>query len=151
MPKFNVDYNKLVNKLLKKSYRLSDVKDQIETVAFDVVRFKDGDESSKLWQIQNADDGEYIVTLYEDEAKTATAGWEVVLSKTASELHIYYKGDPIVKVATTKLGIPNSELSSVERYLPAKLAGSKTLVHALLGELSGSAKNTVLNKYPELV
>lgn len=155
MPKFSIDYSKLENKLLKKAYRLSDVQSRLETVAFDVVRFKDGDETSKLWQIQTAEDGDYIVTLYEDESdeskKTASAGWEVILSKTANVLNVYYKGDPIVKVATYKLGIPDSELSMVERYLPAKLAENKKLVQALLSELNEPAKNSVLNKYPELV
>lgn len=155
MPKFSIDYSKLENKLLKKAYRLSDVQSRLETVAFDVVRFKDGDETSKLWQIQTADDGDYIVTLYEDETeeskKTASVGWEVILSKTANVLNVYYKGDPIVKVATYKLGIPDSELSMVERYLPAKLAENKKLVQALLSELNEPAKNSVLNKYPELV
>lgn len=155
MPKFSIDYGKLEDKLLKKAYRLSDVKDRLETVAFDVVRFKDGDEASKLWQIQSAEDGDYIVTLYEEDAgeakKVASAGWEVLLSKTAKALNVYYKGDPIVKVATSRLGIPDSELSQVERYLPAKLAENKKLVQALLSELSEPAKTAVLQKYPELV
>ena len=41
MPKFSIDYSGLAQ-IQKKAYRLSDVKDQLETVAFDVVRFKDG-------------------------------------------------------------------------------------------------------------
>lgn len=153
MPKFLVDYDKLENKLSKRAYRLTDVQNRLETVAFDVVRFKDGDESSKLWQIQNAEDGEFIVTLYEEDAekKAATNVWEVVLSKTANMLNVYYKGDPIVKVATSALGIPDSELTSVERYLPAKLAENKKLVKALLDELNEPTKKSVYNKYPELL
>lgn len=152
MPKFLIDYDKLEDKLVKKAYRLSDVQNRLETIAFDIVRFKDGDESSKLWQIQNAEDGEYIVTLYEEDTEKKAAGaWEVVLSKTANMLHIYYKGDPIVKVATSKLGIPDSELSSIERYLPEKLADNKKLVKALLNELNEPTKKSVFNKYPELI
>ena len=154
MQKFAVDYLKLENKLLKKAYKLSDVKDRLEKVSFDIVRFKDGDEASKLWQIQSADDGEYIVTLYEDDLsvlKTAkNSNWDAVLSKTAKVLNVYYKGDPIVKVATQRLGIPDNELSSVEKYLPAKLSENRKLVQALLNELNETAKNTVLDKYPEL-
>ena len=154
MPKFNIDYNGLENKLLKKAYRLADVQDRLETVAFDVVRFKDGDEASKLWQIQSADDGDYIVTLYEDggdQNSAITANWEVVLSKTAKLLNVYYKGDPIVKVTTKTLGIPDGELPFVEKYLPTKLAENKKLVRALLNQLNEPAKNAVLNRYPELV
>lgn len=153
MSKFGVDFTKLEDKLLKKAYRYSEVKDQLETVAFDIVRFKDSDKGADLWQIQSADDGEFIVTKYEDAEvkKTASANtWEVVLSKSAKTLNFFYKGDPIVRVASAALGIIDAELSSVERYLPKKLAENKKLVKALLAELPESAKNEVLNKYPEL-
>ena len=152
MQKFAIDYSRLETKLTKKAYRLADVKDQLETVAFDIVRFKDGDKGAALWQIQNAEDGDYIVTLYEDDSdKTSSAGWDVVLSKTAKVLNFFYKGESIAKVSTKLLGIPDSELDSVERYLPEKLATNKKLVSALLGQLGESAKITVLSKYPELV
>lgn len=151
---FQVDFTKLENKLLKKAYKYEDVKDRLEVVAFDIVKFKDGDKGADLWQIQSSDDGEYIVTLYEaaDQTKTASARvWEVVLSKTAKSLNVYYKGEPIVAVAADRLGIPTAELSSVESYLPRKLAENKNLVRALLSELPESAKNEVLSRYPELV
>lgn len=152
MSKFSIDYSSLETKIYKKAYKLSDVKDKLEVLGFDIVRFKDGDEASKLWQIQSADDGDYIITLYEEnsEDKKEASLWEVSLSKTAKALNIYYKGDPIVKIAANRLGIPEEELPLVERYLPAKLAEDRNLVKALLTELSESAKNTVLNKYPEL-
>lgn len=155
MSKYQVDFDKLENKLLKKAYRLEDVKHRLETVAFDIVKFKDGDQGANLWQIQSSDDGDYIVTLYEEAEQTKTASkhnmWEVYLHKTANTLNVFYKGDPIVRVATDRLGIPVSELSSVESYLPKKLAENKILVRALLAELPESAKNEVLSKYPELV
>jgi hypothetical protein len=149
--KHRVDFSKLENRLLKRAYRLSDVQDRIYRVGFDVVRFKDGDEASKLWQVQSADDGDYIVVLYEDapEEKTA-ASWEVLLSKTAKVLNFFYKGEPIVKVAANTLGIPENELASVPQYLPAKLANNKVLVKALLNQLDTPAKLSVLERYPEL-
>lgn len=151
-----IDFTKLEDKLLKKAYKYSEVKDQLETVAFDIVRFKDSDKGADLWQIQSADDGEFIVAKYESEdaavTKTASSNpWEVVLSKVGKTLNVFYKGDPIVKMASSKLGIDESELSSVERYLPKKLAENKKLVAALLSELPKSTKNEVLNKYPELL
>jgi hypothetical protein len=152
MPKFSVDYSGLENKIYKKAYRLSDVQDQLETVAFDIVRFKDDDKGADLWQVQSADDGEYIVALYQpDEDKKVASTWEVMISKTAGDLQISYKGDPIVRVASSKLGIPRTELHKVPDYLPEKLASNKKLVKALLKVLSESAKKEVLNKYPELV
>lgn len=152
MSKNSIDYSSLENKIYKKAYRLNDVKDRIEVVAFDVVRFKDSDKSADLWQVQNAEDGDYIVAMYQsDEIDKTAALWEVTVSKTAGDLHISYKGDPVVRIASSKLGIPKSELSKIEDYLPSKLANNKKLVNALLNELTGPAKKEVLNKYPELV
>lgn len=152
MPKFNIDYSGLATQITKRAYKLSDVQDQIETVAFDVVRFRDNDKGADLWQVQSAEDGDYIVALYEEdeEATKTSADWGVFISKVAGTLQISYKGDPIVKLAATKLGIPREELGQVPHYLPEKLAANKKLVKALLSELSPAAKQEVLNKYPEL-
>lgn len=149
--KFSVDYAQLENTLYKRSYKLSDVKSQLETVAFDVVRFRDQDKGAQLWQVQSADDGDYIVSLYEEEqeAKTASA-WEVVLSKTSNTLNFFYKGAPITKMSAAQLGVPATELEAVERYLPARLASNSKLVNALLSQLTEPAKKEVLSKYPEL-
>lgn len=151
---YGVDFNALGNSLTKKPiYKLADVKDRLETVAFDIVRFKSSDEGANLWKIESSpDDGDYIVTLYEEEVPTKTANvWEASLSKTANILQVFYKGDPLVSVSTTKLGIPTSELGSVSRYLPAKLAENTRLQRALLSELSPAAQKAVFSKYPELI
>ena len=153
-PKFSLDYAQLENKLYKRAYKLSEVKDQLQTVAFDIVRFKDNDKGAELWQIQSADDGDYIVTLYEEEpdtTKTASAStWEVVLSKASNTLNFFYKGAPITKMSAVQLGIPASELELATSYLPSKLAHNPTLVDALLNQLNEPAKKEVLSKYPEL-
>ena len=73
---FSINYESLDGALNAKKYKLSDVKDRIEKVSFDIVRFKDGDKGADLWQIQSADDGDYIVSLYEEEKENV---------KTASE------------------------------------------------------------------
>lgn len=153
MSKFVIDYTGLETKILKKAYKLKDVQDQIERIAFDVVRFKDSDNGANLWQIQSSDDGDYIVSMYQDDELTEknASDWQVSISKTAGDLQINYKGDPLVKIASSKLGIPRTELSQIEQYLPSKLAENKKLVKALLNELTESAKKEVLNKYPELV
>jgi hypothetical protein len=117
-----------------------------------VVRFKSDDKGADLWQVQSADDGDYIVALYQpEEEKKTVVSWDVLVSKTGSDLQISYKGDPIVRMASCKLGIPPTELHKVPVYLPTKLATNKKLVKALLNELSESAKKEVLTKYPELV
>jgi hypothetical protein len=149
--KHGVDFSKLEHRLFTKAYRLKDVQHRLERVGFDIVRFKDGDEGSKLWQVQSAEDGDYIVVLYEDVPEEKTAShWEVCLSKTAKDLNFFYKGEPIVKMAASTLGIPDNELPSVPRYLPAKLTGNKALVKALLNQLDPTTKNAVLVRYPEL-
>jgi hypothetical protein len=152
MSKNTIDYSALAQQITKKAYKLADVKDQIETVAFDVVRFKDGDKAAQLWEVQSADDGDYIVALYPDEGeevKTAS-DWSVVITKTAGVLQVAYKGDPLVRLPFTKLGIPREQLGKVPQYLPEKLTSNKKLVKALLNELSAEAKQSVLTKYPEL-
>ena len=157
MSKISVDYSALANIVYKRSYKLSDVKDQVTKIAWDIVRFKDNDKGADLWQIQSSDDGDYIVKLYDeptDEASVKTAStkspWEVMFTKNASHLNIFYKGEPIAKVASYKLGVPVSELDKVANYLPASLASNKKLVHSMLSEVSDSAKKEIFNKYPEL-
>lgn len=153
MPKHSIDYSSLFEKMYNKAYKLEDVAHRIEKLAFGVVRFKDGDERAALWQVQSADDGQqYIVSLYEDlEAVASRSPWEVSISKLGNNLNIFYKGEEIVKVAGGSLGIPSEDLGQVVSYLPNSLASSKKLVSALLNELSPSAKQEVLAKYPELV
>lgn len=152
MQKFAIDYSKLETNIYKKTYRLDEVKDKIERVAFDIVRFKDEDRGADLWQVQSADDGDYIVAVYqpEDEEKIAS-NWHVSINKVSGDMQISYKGDPLVRVASAKIGIPKEELQKAEQYLPQKFADNKKLVKALLNELNESAKKEVLSKYPELV
>lgn len=156
MSRFPINYSGLENTIYKKAYRLEDVKDSIERVAFDVVRFKDDDNSANLWQIQSADDGDYIVAIYDPEsvekiASSSSNAWSVVFNKISGDLQVSYKGDPLVRLAYSKLGIPRTELNKTEQYLPEKLANNKKLVKALLNELNETAKKEVLSKYPELV
>ena len=152
MSKFAINYSSLENTIYKKAYRLEDVKDNIERVAFDVVRFKDDDNGANLWQIQSADDGDYIVSIYEPSLEEKIANnWSVTINKISGDMQVSYKGDPLVKIAYNKLGIPRSELNKAEQYLPQKFADNKKLVNALLNELNESAKKEVLSKYPELV
>jgi hypothetical protein len=152
MSKNFIDYNALDNVVNKKTYRLSEVKDQLEKVAFDVVRFKDSDKGADLWQIQSSDDGDYIVSLYEESEETVKTAsqkiWEVVNS--GSSLHFFYKGDPIAKLASSSLGFSTDDAKSVSKHLGKKLAENKKLVNLLLGQVEETAKQRILNKYPEL-
>jgi hypothetical protein len=156
MSKHTPDYTDLKNVVYKKIHRLADVKNQIVKVSWDIVRFKDSDKGADLWQVQSSDDGDYIVKLYsdadDDHVKTASKNpWEVMFTKNASHLNIFYKGEPLAKIAADRLGVPASELEQVAGYLPARLESNKKLVAAMLSEVSESTKNEILRKYPELV
>src|SRR5690606_12150518 len=121
MPKNEIDYNQLGQKIFKTSYRYADVKHKLEKVAFDIVRFKDDDDAARLWQVQSTDNGDYIVALYQAEdtdGKIAESSWKVTLNKLSNALSFYYKGEPIVKLASSKLGIPENEVESAVQYLP---------------------------------
>jgi hypothetical protein len=152
MVKFAINYSNLENQIYKKAIRLESVKDRIERVAFDIVRFKDDDNAANLWQIQSSDEGDYIVSIYEpsNEEKIAS-NWSVSINKISGDMQISYKGDPLIVLAYNKLGIPRNELNKAEQYLPKKLADNKKLVNSLLNELNKSDKKEVLSKYPELV
>lgn len=151
MSKFGIDYLNLENRIYKKAYKLADVKEQLETVAFDIVKFRGDDSASNLWQIHSADDGDYIIALYQPEETKTASPWQVDILKTAGAVQISYKGDPLLKISASKLGVPQNELDKVKEYLPNKLAENKKLASALLNELSPVVKKSVLIKYPELV
>jgi hypothetical protein len=158
MQKFDatIDYSKLTHSLTHKTYKLADVKDRLIKVAFDIVRFKDGP-AEELWQVQNADDGDYIVARYELETpepvktatlKTASSHWSV--SPSSSTLHIAYKGQLIAKFAAKELGLSVEEISAAASFLPAKLASDKDFAKALLKALPQEKRDQLLSLYPEL-
>lgn len=156
MPKFSIDYQKLsdsVDYVQKKVFKLADVQHRLEKVGFDVVRFKDGD-PDELWQIQSADDGEYIVAKYESdepkpESKTASK-WEVLVSESSGDINIFYNGQPITKLGASQLGVSSEDVSTLRRFLPGKLSSDKNFVKALLATLDETSKEAVLKLYPEL-
>jgi len=141
MLKYAMDYSGL-QKLSKRAYKLSDVKSQLEVVGFDIVRFKDADKGADLWQVQSADDGDYIVALYDEpeEQLTVEANAKSLWQVKASSLRLW----------ASKLGIPATELKQAENYLPSKLASNPKLVKALLRELPDLARLETLKRYPEL-
>jgi hypothetical protein len=158
MSRPSIDYSNLendLNKSNKKVFKLSDVQHKIRKVAFDVVRFIDGSDIEGLWKIDKNQQGEYIVALYDDSVdsleKTASdkTGWKVVLSKQ-NDLHVFYKEEPIIRLASTDLGIPEEEMTLVPTYLPNKLANNSKLVRGLLNQLSESERQELYKKYPEL-
>lgn len=155
MEKFSVNYEQLHDTLTsKKRYRLEDVKDKITKVAFDVVKFSDGDNViDGLWEIKSCDDGEYIVALYDNDDKkvsTASVPWSVIADSSGTNINIFYKEKAIKKVSLASLGIPKEDHQLVCKSLPSKLASNKSLANSLLNDLPELDRNELFQKYPEL-
>jgi hypothetical protein len=147
MNKFAFDYNELNKKLnAPKAYRLSDVQDKIEKVAFDVVKFK-SDDLAGLWKIEDTADGPVIVALY-DENVTKTASindWKTISDKEAN-IHVFYKGEPINKFAASAYGIDASSVG----WIADKLKEDYKFRASFLKTLTASDRELLLKKYPEL-
>lgn len=155
MNRFSLDYGQLDLKInQQKVYRFNDVKDRLEKVAFDVVRFKENDNIDGLWQIQSTNDGEIIVAMYEDTSEKqleSKSSWQAITDKTGSVVNVFYKGYPVVKVASAKLGLKSIE--EAELLSEALIEGLDTndkLRNSLLDELTVDERKELLNNYPEL-
>lgn len=144
------DYQKLDNVVNKKQiFYVKDVKDKLEKVAFDVVRFKDEDDLSKLWVIQPSADGDVIVAMYDDGENLESRSWRAIPDKQAN-VNVFYKGEPIKKVAMASLGLPNEEINVVCRTLTSKLNKDAAMRKAFLLDLPVNERHDLVNKYPEL-
>lgn len=152
MDKHSVDYELMEKKLtVKKAYKFNDVKDHLVKVAFDVVKFKDADNIDGLWQIQSSDDGEIIVALYEEAPKLeARSSWTALADKTASYVHVFYKNEPITKIAMSTLSIKEDDKVSFIENLPKILAENSSVRSAMLKEISAEDSKNLITKYPEL-
>lgn len=158
MDKFSLNYESLQSSISQpKMYKLADVKEKLEKVAFDVVRFMDGSEDiDKLWKIQQADDGnEFIVAMYNDEGTLEASAekneWHAAMNKTASHITVFYKGEPLTKVAASAFDANPEEVSALCRHLPKKLATDKSLTMALLNDLSEEERSALRERHPELL
>ena len=151
--KFTVDFDHLTQTLLpkKRAYRLADVEDRIERVAYDLVRFRDNADTEQLWKIEEGTDGPVIVALYDEEGKTAEASprnWDAIPDKKA--VHVFYKGEPLVSLSSQELGIPVEEFGIVRRWLPRKLEVDQDLQKALLSKVASNGRELIAQRFPEL-
>lgn len=146
----------------KKTYKLADVQHRLVKVAFDVVRFMDGDDVKSLWKIESTPDGEYIIANYDtafdlqkskaelNKAASLKADWKVLINEKLAEVQLFYKADPVVKLAASDLGIPANELELLKSYLPQKLSENKQLASSILKYASTERQQELFTKYPEL-
>lgn len=154
--KFTVDFDRVAQAVLpKRAYRLADVEHRLERVAYDLVRFRDNDDTDQLWKVQESPDGPVIIALYGEDGSLVTESndqpkndWEAVPDKKA--LHIYYKGEPLVSLGSADLGIPADEFNVVRRWLPAKLAADESMQTELLGKAPAPVRALIAQRFPEL-
>lgn len=152
--KFTVNFDNLSQTLLpQRSYRLADVQDRIEKVAYDLVRFRENEDTDQLWKIQEGVDGPVIVALYGDDGglsveSTEQNDWEALPDKSA--MHIYYKGEPLVSLSSGDIGIPEEEFNIARRWLPKKLASDESLQKELFSKVAGRSRELICERFPEL-
>ena len=152
---FSIDYSNLEHSVDKKTYPLKDVQNKVVKVAFDVVKFLDGD-TEKLWQIQSGDDGDYIVALYssdeENQIKTASLNiqaekemWEVEVLEPKKTVHFFQNGELVATKSFSALGF--KEVDDVPAFKKALLKLLKNN-EKFVNEIKSHKKH--LKKYPEL-
>jgi hypothetical protein len=154
--KFTVDFDHLSQTLLprKRAYRLADVEDRIERVAYDLVRFRDNADTDQLWKIEESAEGPVIVALYGEDGELKTSessvkkDWDAIPDKKA--VHIFYKGEPLVSFSSQELGIPVEEFGVLRRWLPRKLEADQSLQKALLSKVASSGRELIAQRFPEL-
>jgi len=161
MEKFAVNYNTLECGLKTKAqaFRYEDVKHRLKKVAFDVVKFKDADDISGLWQIQRTQEGDVIVAKYDDnytvaEEVTSTekvaSHWSVISDRSGENIHVFYKNNPVTKIALASVGIPKEDADIICECLPDKLATNEVLASNMLRELPDVSYKDLLRVCPEL-
>jgi len=154
MVKYSIDFNELEKKLQpKKMYRLAEVKDRIEKVAFDIVRFRDNNDTDMLWHIEDTNDGPVIVALYDEETGALSkkqSDWKVVPDQKQASVHIYYKGEPITMVKAAEAGIPENEINLFSSWLPEKIAKNENIKGYVLNKMGTKERNVLVARFPEL-
>lgn len=155
MMKFSVDYTDLQSKLSKKkAFRLVDVQHKIKKVAFDVVRFVDSDKIDDLWQIHREGEDEYIVAMYEDEAKEKVASaspWSAIPDRNQNNVNVFFNGNPIRKISMASLGIPVEDVYIVCRSLTDKLANDKSFFENFIKELTAEERKALEEINPSIL
>ncbi len=153
--KFTVNFDHLAERVIpQRAHRLKDVENRIEKVAYDLVRFRENEDTDQLWKIEDSNDGPVIVALYGDDGSLLTAesntkkDWEVIPDKTA--MHFYYKGEPLVSLAADQLGIPEDEFNIAGRWMPKKLVSDERFQTLLLSTINRAGRVHIAQRFPEL-
>ena len=155
MDRFLVDFTKLDTKMNgPKVYKLADVQHKIQKVAFDIVRFRDNEDTDQLWRIEESVDGPVIVAMYEsfhEDSKIAEASaksdWGAI-ADSETHVNVLYKGEAVKTIAASKLGVEDVHLLC--KWLPKKLSSDSGFRTALVKDIPRESRDLLLSKYPEL-
>lgn len=157
MNKFSVDYTDLQSKLSKKrAFRLSDVKEKIKKVAFDIVRFVDSDNVDDLWQIHRDGEDEYIVAMYDEQSEkkasaSATTNWKAIPDGSRKNIHIFYKDIAIKKIALAPLGIPEDDAWLMSYSISQKLTSDQSFFNSFVKDLTSIEKQVLKQAEPSIM
>jgi len=146
MDKFKIDYNEVVKQLQPdQPIPLEKVANKIEKVAFNVVRYNDGNKTS-LWEVKDG----HLVALYDEEVLEKQS-WSVEPDKTGKYATVFYKDTAITNIKYADYKIESSEINNFTNLLPQRLANNTELVKKMLNSLDSNYKAKILETYPELV
>lgn len=156
MDQFTLDYSTLHNKVnSKKAFKLSGIAPgALKKVAFDVVRFVDSQAIDGLWQIENREDGPYIVAMYDDpvlpeNSISKSSSWKVYADTAGKYLSFFYQDAPMVRLASSDLGIAPEDAQETAQNLPGQLETNAALRSALLQEIPPNLRGKVISQLPE--
>jgi hypothetical protein len=154
MEKYCVNFDALEVDITPKkaSYRLSDVANRIEKVAFDVVRFRDDADTEQLWQIKQTEEGPVIIALYDESGSLKAESkldWEAIAEKKTASVHLFYKSEPVIKITAAEANVPADEVDLLARWLPNSLASDTELQVLVLKKMARDNRDLFVGKYPE--
>jgi hypothetical protein len=141
MDKFEVDLSEIQRMLDKNRLPIIGNEHRMVRVAFDLFRLK-GDEADDLWQVQSADDGEFLVRTYslpEDNEVKTSSDWSVSADGKFASLTVSYRGVPIKRLDTSEYGAKTPEDGKLlQGIVFNKLATDNQFVHRIISSLEPS-------------
>jgi hypothetical protein len=150
MDKFKADLSEIQKMLDTNRLPVSGNEHRMVRVAFDFFRL-DGDETDDLWEVQSADDGEFLVRTYslpEETEEIKTSSWSVTADKEYANLTIAYQGVPITRLASKDYGAETLEDGKLlQGVVFNKLATDVEFIKTMILSLPASKKVALLRAF----
>jgi len=145
MDKFGIDFSGIAKMMDNNHLPVQGNEHRMIRVAFDLFRLK-GDEAEDLWQVQSADDGDFLVRTYSlpDDEIEVESDWSVMADKKCAHFTITYKNVPIKRIDAADHGAETPEDGKVlQGVIFRKLASDAKFVEALIGSLPKEKKDVL--------